>query len=264
MARWTNAAVGARATIEAHLDRRAALDGCDYVVNMIQVGGHAAHPDRLRGAEALRPAPDDRRHARHRRHLPRAAHDPGDARRSRADMAELCPDAWLLNYTNPMAMLCWATYAGSADPDGSSACATRCSGRPREPRRARRRARTRRSTTSAPGVNHQAWILRFQRDGADLYPLLDDGDRARSRAAPARARRALPPVRLLPDRVERALGRVRAVVHARRRDDRAVPGAGRRVRAPQRGEPARCTRSSGARSPRAARSRSSAASSTPR
>ena len=30
-----------------------------------------------------------------------------------ADMAELCPDAWLLNYTNPMAMLCWATYAGS-------------------------------------------------------------------------------------------------------------------------------------------------------
>ena len=29
------------------------------------------------------------------------------------DMAEVCPDAWLLNYTNPMAMLCWATYSGS-------------------------------------------------------------------------------------------------------------------------------------------------------
>ena len=30
-----------------------------------------------------------------------------------ADMAELCPGAWMLNYTNPMAMLCWATYAGT-------------------------------------------------------------------------------------------------------------------------------------------------------
>jgi len=24
------------------------------------------------------------------------------------DMAELCPDAWLLSYTNPMAIICWA------------------------------------------------------------------------------------------------------------------------------------------------------------
>src|SRR5205809_969039 len=30
-----------------------------------------------------------------------------------ADMAAVCPDGWLLNYTNPMAMLCWATYAGT-------------------------------------------------------------------------------------------------------------------------------------------------------
>ena len=42
MARWTNQALGARATIEAHLDRRAALEGCDHVINMIQVGGHQA------------------------------------------------------------------------------------------------------------------------------------------------------------------------------------------------------------------------------
>src|SRR6476659_1919926 len=42
MARWTCGALGAPATIEAHLDRRAAIDGCDHVINMIQVGGHAA------------------------------------------------------------------------------------------------------------------------------------------------------------------------------------------------------------------------------
>ena len=30
------------------------------------------------------------------------------------ELAELCPrDAWLLNYTNPMAMLCWLVYAGT-------------------------------------------------------------------------------------------------------------------------------------------------------
>src|SRR4029079_10329735 len=39
MARGTNRELGARATFEAHLDRRAALEGCDFVVNMIQVGG---------------------------------------------------------------------------------------------------------------------------------------------------------------------------------------------------------------------------------
>ena len=34
--------LGAGATIEAHLDRRAAIEGCDHVINMVQVGGHAA------------------------------------------------------------------------------------------------------------------------------------------------------------------------------------------------------------------------------
>src|SRR6476646_4466017 len=52
MARWTNQALGAHATIEAHLDRRAALEGCDHVINMIQVGGRAA--PRARGARLPR------------------------------------------------------------------------------------------------------------------------------------------------------------------------------------------------------------------
>ena len=40
IARWTAAALGAPATIEPHLDRRAALDGADHVISMIRVGGH--------------------------------------------------------------------------------------------------------------------------------------------------------------------------------------------------------------------------------
>ena len=42
MARYTAGALGAAPRIEAHLDRRRALEGADYVINMIQVGGYEA------------------------------------------------------------------------------------------------------------------------------------------------------------------------------------------------------------------------------
>ena len=42
MARWTARTLGASPKIEATADRRKALTGADYVVNMIQVGGHHA------------------------------------------------------------------------------------------------------------------------------------------------------------------------------------------------------------------------------
>ena len=38
MARWTSGQLGAGATVEEHLDRRAALDEADLVVNMVQIG----------------------------------------------------------------------------------------------------------------------------------------------------------------------------------------------------------------------------------
>src|SRR5262245_35342718 len=42
MARWTAKTLGAAPTIEAHLERQCALEDTDYVINMIQVGGHPA------------------------------------------------------------------------------------------------------------------------------------------------------------------------------------------------------------------------------
>ena len=42
MARWTSGQLGAGATVEEHLDRRAALDEADFVVNMVQIGMHKA------------------------------------------------------------------------------------------------------------------------------------------------------------------------------------------------------------------------------
>jgi len=170
MARWTNRQLGARATFEAHLDRRAALAGCDFVVNMIQVGGHAATriDFEVPRKHGLRQTIGDTLGIggifRSLRTIPVML---AIAR----DMDELCPDAWLLNYTNPMAMLCWATYAGSPIQRVVGLCHSvqwtirglaEIVGVPYEE-----------VDYLGAGVNHQAWILRFRRDGEDLYPLLD-------------------------------------------------------------------------------------------
>jgi alpha-galactosidase len=88
------------------------------------------------------------------------------------DMAEECPDAWLLNYTNPMAMLCWAVYDGSSVDRVVGLCHSvqettrhlaRLVGVPFED-----------VTFLGAGINHQSFILRFERDGENLYPLLDE------------------------------------------------------------------------------------------
>ena len=73
-------ALGAHPTLSATTDRRAALDGADYAICMIQVGGYRpAHRGRFRDPQELRPAPDHRRHAGHRRHHARPAHHSGAA-----------------------------------------------------------------------------------------------------------------------------------------------------------------------------------------
>jgi len=171
MARWTNAQLGTGATFEAHLDRRAALQGCDHVVNMIQVGGHAATliDFEVPKQHGLRQTIGDTLGIggifRALRTIPVMLD-------IAADMAEVCPEAWLLNYTNPMAMLCWATYAGSPIHRVVGLCHS-----------VQWTTRGLAELVGVPyeeveylgaGVNHQAWILRFQHHGADLYPLLDE------------------------------------------------------------------------------------------
>jgi alpha-galactosidase len=87
------------------------------------------------------------------------------------DMAEMCPGAWLLNYTNPMAMLCWITYAGTPTARVVGLCHS-----------VQNTTRQLAEIVGVPsdevafvgaGINHQSFILRFERDGEDLYPLLD-------------------------------------------------------------------------------------------
>ena len=91
-------------------------------------------------------------------------------------------------------------------------------------------SRSTRSASSAPASNHQAFITRFEARRPGPLPTPRRGDRAGPGAGAAGpAWRCMPPPpRLLPNRVQRALGRVPAVVPSRRRGDRALPAVGRR------------------------------------
>src|SRR6202021_2631096 len=86
------------------------------------------------------------------------------------DMLEQCPDAYLLSYSNPMAMLPWAVYEGAGfsrvfglchSVRDTQAFLTELVGA--DPQRV--------SFTTA-GFNHQAFVLRFEQDGKSLYPRL--------------------------------------------------------------------------------------------
>ena len=223
VARVTALEAGAEPAIEAHEDRRRALDGADYAINMIQVGGHAATVLDHEIPIALRTAPDDRRHARHRRHLPGAADDPGDAG-NRGRHGRCLPGR---------------LAAQLHQPDGDAVLGdlrrhAAAAGRRPLPLGPEHDARSSPSYVGVPfeevtflgaGVNHQAWILRFERDGENLYPLLDEAIERDPELRRHGAGRAVPTARLLPDRVERALGRVPALAHARRRRRSSASGS---------------------------------------
>jgi alpha-galactosidase len=85
-------------------------------------------------------------------------------------MLEECPDAYLLSYSNPMAMLPWAVYEGAGfgrvfglchSVRDTQAFLTELVGA--DPQRVR---------FLTAGFNHQAFVLRFEQDGESLYPRL--------------------------------------------------------------------------------------------
>jgi alpha-galactosidase len=162
---------GDAATVTVHLDRRAALDGADFVINMIQVGGHDATvtdfeiPARYGLRQTIADTIGVGGIFRALRTFPVL-----DA--LAADIAAVCPDALLLNYTNPMAMNVW--YLSGKVRNVVGLCHSvywtmrglaELVSVPYEE-----------VTYLAAGVNHQAWVLRFERDGEDLYPRLDVDD----------------------------------------------------------------------------------------
>jgi alpha-galactosidase len=171
IARATARAAGADPEFVATTDRRCALEGADYVINVIQVGMHDATvrdfelPARYGVRQTIGDTVGIGGIFRGLRTFPVLA---GIAR----DMTELCPDAWLLNYTNPMAMN--VTYLHHVAPTlkvlglchsvyWTMVGLCELIDVPYED-----------VSYWSAGVNHQAWVLRWERDGRSLYPLLDE------------------------------------------------------------------------------------------
>ena len=163
--------LGANPTVTTSVDRRAALAGADVVVNMVAVGGHDATVTdfTVPAAAGLRQTIGDTLGVGG---IFRALRTFPLLEALAADMLEVCPQAWLLNYTNPMAMLCWSVWASGRDTRIVGLCHSvqntheqiaEIVGVP-EPE----------VEYLTAGVNHQAWVLRFERDGESLYPLLDE------------------------------------------------------------------------------------------
>ncbi len=164
-----NRTLGANATIEAFLaaDARKALAGADYVVNAVQVGGY--EPSTVIDFEipkkyGLRQTIADTLGIggifRGLRTIPVMI----DYCRI---MEEAAPNAWLLNYANPMGILTGAMLrATSVNVVGLchsvQACAHHLCAELDLP--------TDDLRWKIAGINHQGWLLEISRRGEDLYP----------------------------------------------------------------------------------------------
>ena len=166
-------AVGAHPTLEATLDRRTALKGADYVLTMFQVGGYRPGtvidfeiPKKYGLRQTIADTLGIGGIMRALRTIPvllDLCHD----------MEELCPNATLLNYVNPMAMNMWGVNRGSSiknvglchSVQGTAMQLAQDLQIPAEE-----------INYIAAGINHMAFYLKFERktkDGVeDLYPRL--------------------------------------------------------------------------------------------
>lgn len=166
-----NRSAGGKAHIRSFLgteNRREALRGADYVVNAVQVGGYrpcTVTDFELPARFGLRQTIGDTLGIggifRGLRTIPVIM----DFAR---DMEEVCPEAWLLNYSNPMAMLTGAVQRHS----GVKAVGLCHSVQICVPHLMRdlEMPYDERVQWKIAGINHMGWLLEVSRDGKDLYP----------------------------------------------------------------------------------------------
>ena len=159
----------ANPNIERTTSRRAALEGADYAINMIQVGGYEPStridfeiPKKYGLRQTIADTLGIGGIMRALRTIPvllEMSHE----------MEELCPDVLHLNYVNPMAMNIWALYR-----DSTIKTVGLCHS-------VQHTARELAADLGIPfdeisylaaGINHMAFYLKLERDGENLYPLL--------------------------------------------------------------------------------------------
>ncbi|HSC74072.1 MAG TPA: alpha-glucosidase/alpha-galactosidase [Gaiellaceae bacterium] len=153
--------------VEATRDRRAALDGADYVFTMFQVGGYRPAtvidfdvPRRFGLRQTIGDTVGIGGIMRGLRTIPVLL----DVCR---DMEELCPDALLLQYVNPMAMLCWAVARAS-----SIRAVGLCHSVQGTARDLAADLGVDRLDHLCAGINHLAFYLELTHEGRDVYPQL--------------------------------------------------------------------------------------------
>jgi alpha-galactosidase len=154
--------------VQASADRRAVLPGTDYVINCIEVSGAACVEmdndiplkygvDQCIG-DTIGPGG-----------LFKALRTIPAWLGILKDCEELCPQALVMNYTNPMSMLCTAAGRASSmqvvglchSVQGTSDLLARYAGVPYAE-----------LDWTCAGINHLAWFTRLEHKGADLYPRL--------------------------------------------------------------------------------------------
>lgn len=163
-------AAGAKPVIEATTDLRRALDGANYAINMIQVGGY--RPSTVIDFEipkkyGLRQTIGDTLGIGG---IMRALRTIPVMLEMGRTMEEVCPQALFLNYTNPMAMLCMAMNRATSistvglchSVQGTTQDMARWIDVPYDD-----------VDYLCAGINHVAFVLKFERRGGeDLYPRL--------------------------------------------------------------------------------------------
>jgi alpha-galactosidase len=157
-------------TLQVSNDRREVLEGSDYVIMAILVGGYKPieHDVDIPMKYGVDQCIAD-------------THGPGGLFRAlrtipvkvdiAQDIMELCPSAWVLNYTNPMSMLCRAMTLETGvnlvglchSVQGTSGMLADWVDVPRHE-----------IDYFVAGINHQAWILNIRHNGEDLYPRIHE------------------------------------------------------------------------------------------
>lgn len=168
MTRKVADSLGTHPKITAHADRKAALEGADYVINTIQVGGYPSTvidfdiPKKYGLRQTIADTMGIGGIFRALRTIPvmlNMCHD----------MEQVCPNTTFLNYVNPMAMNTWAVSQATSiktvglchSVQGTAWQLAQYINVP-----------FKELTYRCAGINHMAFYLELKHNGQDAYPLL--------------------------------------------------------------------------------------------
>ena len=158
---------GGYGIIKAYSERKEALRDANYVINAIQVGGYKPCtvtdfeiPKKYGLKQTIGDTLGIGGIFRGLRTIPVMLE-------MARDMEEVCPDAWLLNYTNPMSIITNAMQrATKVKTIGLCHSVQVCA----DGLLKGLEMDTENVAWQIAGINHMAWLLEIKKDGVDLYP----------------------------------------------------------------------------------------------